>query len=523
MRERARERARVAVGGFAHETNTFHPRPTTLADFRGPAGMWLEGEAILRAFEGTRSVLGGMLDEARAQDWAVVPTFFTEHPPITGTLTAEAFDAILTNLRESVRAAGPDGALLFLHGACVAEGVPDPEAVVLREVRAVLGPDAPIVVVFDLHANIGEAWADYATAVIGYKTAPHTDFYERGVEGAKVLGRVLRGEVAPVLVIEKPPVLIKAGLMSMTGAPLALIKPPMYWLAERAREMERDPRIVNVSVAAGFGDADTPVAGMSVVINGDGAPALAWEYAGELSRLAWRLRRGILTDLVLTPVGVAIDRALHTAGTVILADQGNNTAGGSPGDGTAILAGLMEAGWPDAALFLRDEEAVDTAWRAGVGREVGLSVGGKQEPTNGPPVAVRGVVRLLTRGETRHVTGTPDDFGRVAVVRCGATDLVLTERATTQTHPGYFRVVGIEPRERKLVVVQSAHLFRTAFEVEERIPSAILEVDTPGITSPNVARFAYRHVRRPIFPLDDFAWEGADGPPAGPTVRGSPS
>jgi microcystin degradation protein MlrC len=121
------------------------------------------------------------------------------------------------------------------------------------------------------------------------------------------------------------------------------------------------------------------------------------------------------------------------------------------------------------------------------------------------------------------VTGTPDDFGRVAVVRCGATDLVLTERATTQTHPGYFRVVGIEPRERKLVVVQSAHLFRTAFEVEERIPSAILEVDTPGITSPNVARFAYRHVRRPIFPLDDFAWEGADGPPAGPTVRGSPS
>jgi microcystin degradation protein MlrC len=121
---------------------------------------------------------------------------------------------------------------------------------------------------------------------------------------------------------------------------------------------------------------------------------------------------------------------------------------------------------------------------------------------------VQGVVRLLTLGETRHVTGTMDFFGRTAVVRCGRTDLVLTERATTQTHPNYFRVVGIEPREKQIVVVQSAHLFRAAWEVEERIPSTIIEVDTPGITSPNAARFTYHHVRRPIFPLDEFEWNG---------------
>jgi microcystin degradation protein MlrC len=249
---------------------------------------------------------------------------------------------------------------------------------------------------------------------------------------------------------------------------------------------------------------------MAVLVNGDGDPALARGAARELAALAWRLRRGILTDLVLTPVDVAIERALHGAGTAILADQGNNTAGGSPGDGTAILAGLQRAGWPDAALFLRDEAAVARAWAAGAGSEVALEVGGKHEPTNGSPLPLRGVVRLLTLGATRHVTGTTDDFGKTAVVRCGETDVVLTERATTQTHPGYFRVAGIEPRERKIVVVQSAHLFRAAFEVQERIPSMILEVDTPGITSPNAARFSYRHVRRPIFPLDDFSWDGAD-------------
>ena len=65
---------------------------------------------------------------------------------------------------------------------------------------------------------------------------------------------------------------------------------------------------------------------------------------------------------------------------------------------------------------------------------------------------------------------------------------------------------AIEPRDRRIVVVQSAHLFRDAFEVQERIPSMIIEVDSPGITSPNARRFTYQHVRRPIYPLDDFDW-----------------
>jgi microcystin degradation protein MlrC len=84
---------------------------------------------------------------------------------------------------------------------------------------------------------------------------------------------------------------------------------------------------------------------------------------------------------------------------------------------------------------------------------------------------------------------------------------VLTERPTSQIHPQYFRAVGIDPRAKRIVVVQSAHLFRDAFEVEERIPRMVIEVDTPGITSPDVHRFTYRKVRRPIFPLDDCEWQ----------------
>jgi microcystin degradation protein MlrC len=504
---------RVALAGFNHETNTFHPRPTTLADFRGPQGTWWTGEQIVANAGGTHSVLGGMIDVARDEGWDLVPIFFAVHPPTTGTITSEAIEAINDTIVGPIARDRFDGILLHLHGAACSESQPDPEAIVLRDIRRAVGPDVPIVVVFDLHANIGRAWAEHANAIVGYKTAPHTDFYERGVEGARILGRALRGEIRPVVAIEKPPVMIKSGLMSMTTAPLALIKPPMFWLMSRGRELERQPGILNVSIAAGFGDADSETTGMTILVNTDGDLELARRHARELARLAWKLRRGIQTDLVLTPVDVAIDRAIHAADwPVILADQGNNTAGGSPGDGTAILAGLKGAGWPDAALFIADPESVDAAWAAGIGREVDLRVGGKNEPMNGEPVPLKATVRLITDLEVDFVTGdSKARLGRAAVVRTGQTDVVLTQYPSTQTTPAYFRAAGIEPRDRRIVVVQSAHLFRAAFEVQERIPNMIIEVDTPGITSPNTSRFTYRRVPRPIFPLDDFEWAGPEG------------
>ena len=125
---------------------------------------------------------------------------------------------------------------------------------------------------------------------------------------------------------------------------------------------------------------------------------------------------------------------------------------------------------------------------------------------------MRAVVRLMTDLEVDFVTGdSKARLGRSAVVRSGKTDVILTQYPSTQTTPSYFRAAGIEPRDRRIIVVQSAHLFRAAFEVQERIPKMIIEVDTPGITSPNTTRFTYHHVHRPIFPLDDFEWAGPEG------------
>ncbi len=38
------------------------------------------------------------------------------------------------------------------------------------------------------------------------------------------------------------------------------------------------------------------------------------------------------------------------------------------------------------------------------------------------------------------------------------------------------------------------------------IAGTIIEVDTPGLTDSNTARFTYRKIRRPILPLDPKLW-----------------
>jgi len=66
------------------------------------------------------------------------------------------------------------------------------------------------------------------------------------------------------------------------------------------------------------------------------------------------------------------------------------------------------------------------------------------------------------------------------------------------------RSVGIDPQHKKIVVVKSSVHYRAAYEP---IAKEIIEIDGPGLSSPNLSRFEFKHIRRPIFPLDtDFEW-----------------
>jgi microcystin degradation protein MlrC len=141
---------------------------------------------------------------------------------------------------------GPvDGALLYLHGAMVTKAHEDAEGELLALLRQKLGSRTPIIVTLDLHANVTRNMADNANALIAFRTYPHIDMHERAWQAAELLERAMRGEVRPVTVIARRPML--HGLdwgRTQRG--------PMAELIARGEALEADRKALAVSICAGF-------------------------------------------------------------------------------------------------------------------------------------------------------------------------------------------------------------------------------------------------------------------------------
>lgn len=500
---------RIAIGRISHETNSFSPVPTTLDSFREGEGI-LEGDELVRQHAGAKTGLGGFLDIAAEERWQVAGTLAAGATP-SGNVAPSAHAALRDGLIARLRAAGRvDGVLLHLHGAMCAGGAPDAEGDICRHVRAAVGPEVPVVVELDLHGNLTAAFCDQVDAVFGYRTNPHVDPYERGLDAARCLARMLRGDLArPRVYIAKPPMLPPTINMRTADG-------PMRDLLEQARAWEARPHIVDVSVFGGFPYADFDQAGSAILVTATD-PAAGRACAEAMGRLAWDLREAFLKPLPAVREGV--DRALRLVANgegagrpVILADVADNPGGGGTGDTTELLRELLTRGARGAAACVWDPDTAQQARSAGLGAAATFRIGGKVAPEAfGAPVEVRARVAHLSDGK---FTGTgPVVRGRT--VRCGPTAqvdagglrIVVTSVRHAANDQGFFRVAGIEPEREPLLVIKSRGHFRADFEP---IAAAIIEVDAPGAANPNLDRFRFGHVRRPIWPLDrDLVWSEA--------------
>ena len=485
---------RFITGGIMHETHTFSVEPTAVEML--PI---VRGEECWR-YAGTNHSLGGVIDACRERGIELAPTMLVDCVS-TGTPDRETFEALLTELIERIESSLPaEGIVLTLHGAMVAEGYPDAEGEIARRVRALVGPSVPIAITLDFHANIGQAMVDAATVVTTYDTYPHIDAGARAREAVDLLSRTVTGEIRPAMALVKPP-LAPVPQAQMTSVP------PFKTLLERAFAMESSGRALTVTVAGGFAYADVPDAGMSLLVTTDGDPGLAHALAAELAELAWSLRDDMLIRNV--PPAEAVAQAIaYPEGPVMLVDVGDNVGGGTPGDGTVLLAELLRQGAEDATVLIADPEAVQAAIAAGVRNRVQLTVGGKTDRLHGDPVAVEGDVRLITDGRWVHEgpenAGVPVEMGPTVVVRCGGVNLVLASKKCMPGDQQQLKSVGIIPAEQKMIVVKAAVRWRGGYGP---IAKHAIHVDTPGLGSVDLSRFDYHAIRRPIFPLDqDFDW-----------------
>lgn len=489
---------RIALAGFAHETNTFCSWRTDLEEFE--ANGLYRGENLL-GLAGTNSVIGGAVDAARLDpEIELIPILATTAIP-GGIVAARAVNAIEGEIFDRLSIEKPDAVVLDLHGAMVTELDEDGEAGTLRRVRDAVGPDTPVVLVLDLHANLSEAMVDLASVVIPYNTYPHVDNAERGAEALRIAARIVRGEITPAAALVRIP------LMSACPKQFSQVEPTRSIMA-KAFEMETLPGVVNVGVTFGFGYADVSIAGMAVVVTTNDDQSLADRLARELAEFIW-VRREEFRPSVST-----VEEAIHSAmaepeGPIVLADIGDNPGGGSACDGTSLVWGLLDLGAENVAVAeIVDSAVVQLAFEAGAGGRVETMLGGKTDDLHGYPIPIKATVGSLSDGDFVYEgpmeTGVRNTLGRAAVLACegrhgNTVDVIVTERRVQPYDLAIFRSQGIEPTERKILVVKSVVHFRGAFMP---IAKRIIEVDTPGLTSIDFSRFTYQRLPRPIWPLD---------------------
>jgi microcystin degradation protein MlrC len=387
---------RVLTARFMHETNTFSRVKTDMALIRR-RDFHLENE-IPAAFRGTRSALGATFEAADKYGWSLVHPV-SANPNPSGIVADDAFEQIAGMILGAVDTKGPiDGALLHLHGAMVTEIHEDAEGELLARLRQKLGPQVPIIVTLDLHANVTRKMAQNASALIAFRTYPHVDMYERAWQGAKLLERAMRGEIRPVTVIARRPML--HGLdWGRTQ------KGPMAELIARGETLETDGKALAVSICAGFALANIHDVGPSVTVTVDQLQrngADGQEIAEQFMDHAWRTRDYGTVHMLSVAEAVARAREGKPGDKpLVVADFTDNPGGGGYGDATALLKGLVDARIERVAFHaICDPQAVQDGIQAGIGTRTTLTLGGKTDPLlGGGPLTLDGEIVCLTNGK----------------------------------------------------------------------------------------------------------------------------
>lgn len=481
---------RVLIIELKQETATFNPAPTTYDDFQIH-----RDDEILTAYTNTKTELAGAFDvfsgNGTIEMVPVMSAAAVSGGPIGEEDLNHLLDEIIQLTRESPKV---DAAYLCLHGAMAGEAENDPEGRLLTELREVIG-DVPLVVSIDLHAIITDRLVATADVLVPYHTYPHVDHYQTGQRAARVLLRLLQGDVRATIAQVPLPMLVRGDeLMTGTGKFGEAIR--------MCQQIEASSGGLAAGVIIGNAFTDVPDLQSNVLVTTDGDMDRARREAEKIGRFMWDHRA--LFQAELTGLSEAVQTAENTEGLTVFSDAADATASGASGDSNEILKGLIAHSFSKTALIpIVDSPAVDAAFAAGVEAIGKFSLGSTRDPGRFQPLTVNARVKSLHQANFTYEDGTEGIPGRAAVlVIDDRWNILVTGNPVFVVGQKVFQAHGLEPKAFDLVVVKSPNGFRPWYE---SIAARIVAVDVPGSTSANLKSLPYRNCVRPIFPLDDDA------------------
>ena len=490
---------RVGIVVLLHESNTFINGATTLAHFE--EDLLVEDEELRRQLADAHHEVGGFFRGLADANVDAVPIFAARALPY-GAVQAAALDELLQRLDAALDRAGPlDGLLVAPHGAMVSEERPDADGHWLSRLRSRVGLAVPIIGTLDLHANLSPLMVASCDALIAYRTNPHLDQRQRGIDAARLMVRTLRGEQRPTMAGAFPPLAVNIE-RQLTAAPPCL---PLY---HQADAMLRQPGVLSNSLLLGFPYADVNEMGSAVIVVTDNDALNAQRLANELAQSWWEKRMDFVGELI--GIAEAVDQTALLDGPACLLDMGDNVGGGSPGDGTELALALQRRALGPSFVCLNDPAAVQQVQAAGVGAKLRLCMGGKTGRLHGEPLEAEVTVRGLYDGrfeetQPRHGGITKFDQGATAVVETptGLT-VMLTSRRMVPFSLRQLTSFGIDPARFRVLVAKGVHAPVAAYAP---VCKQLIRVNTPGVTTADMTCLQYQRRRRPMFPFEpEMSW-----------------
>ncbi len=481
---------RIALAGLHMECATFLPQITHRDVFEAGTA---RGPDVIARFKGSNTVMGGFLTVIDAAGAQAVPVLHAD-----GGAAGLADQAAVQGYRQEIAGGlaklrgGIDGVLVHLHGAMATQEELDPDAMTLDAIRSAVGPDLPIMVALDYHANLDAASVAGATAAFGYRYSPHIDMGATGERAARCLFRTLAKEIRPAMAIVRPGLILPSIFSATDLAPLNDL------VAEAARQSDAGRAYQDVSLFAGFAYADVPNCGASVVAVVDGTTAGAEALATDLSDKVASLRAALSAPVPVYSLAEGVARALDLAErsdrpVVLLehADRANDST-----HGLRALLGLTRRA-RIAVPFLWDPQAVAAAMAAGVGAEVSLTLGGTSAPLAGGPVPVLARVLALRpdltyRGTGQMRAGSEVRLGDTVLLDVDGLKISVTSRSESAIDFDPFLQFDLEPGDFDIVLLRSKTHFRAAWE---GFAAEIVIIDTPDYGPADVSKLPYRHAR----------------------------
>lgn len=506
---KAPARPRVAVCGFFIECNRWAPVSTADSFAAGLdiAGDTLATELVSAAPRTLPDTAGFVAEMNRLGGWTPVALRMAAAQP-GGPVDHAYFEALANDIEARLHAAGPvDAVFISSHGAALTTQEDDPDGLLFARIRAVVGPDVPVVAVLDLHTNVSQRMTDALSAFVAYRTNPHTDLRARGEEAARHLHTLLAHGPG---VVER----VKLPLVPPATAQLVTPGSPYAELIDLGQTLLGGP-ILNVSLCGGFALADAAKCGFSVVVTAQqGDRGAARALARTLAAEVWDRRRRFVTQL--TPLRQAVYAAV-VAGRpggqpLILADVADNPGGGGGGNTVTLLLALLSAGAQDVLLGVFTDPALASeahalglgaAFDAGFNRNAGDDVFARPLTL---PARVIALSDGLFVGRRGMVQGSLQAMGPSALLDLGGMRVAVISVRQQLLDPAQLDVLGVDLATVRTLVVKSRGHFRAAFDTFAP-PERILEVDCPGLTTPNLAPLPWTRLPRPVYPLDEAtAW-----------------